>query len=350
IYISTSSGYNRKENSNILFINNGLNEKGIPVFSEKAMEYGINDSGYNTQAAFFDYDKDGDLDLYVLSNAMENFSRNTTRPKKLTGNGKSTDKLYQNNGDGTFTNVSKKAGILIEGYGLGVVVSDLNQDGWPDIYVANDFVTNDLLYMNNGDGTFSNLIKDQMKHQSHNGMGVDAADYNNDGFVDIAVMDMLPDKNGRQKSMMIPFANYDRYMLNLRTGYEPQYVRNTLQLNNGNGSFSEIGQLAGVYKTDWSWTPLFADLDNDGYKDLFVTNGYGKDITDLDYIVYSSTMNKFGTSETKEKKARAEIEKLVEIKMPNFIFQNNGDLTFTDKSMDWGMRQASISNGAAFAD
>lgn len=350
IYVSTSSGYNRENNANLLFVNNGLNEEGIPVFIEKAADYGINDSGYNTQAVFFDYDKDEDLDLYVLSNALENFNRNTTRPKQLTGKGNSTDKLYQNNGDGSFTNVSREAGILIEGYGLGIVVSDLNQDSWPDLYIANDFVTNDLLYINNGDGTFTNVIKDKMKHQSHNGMGVDAADYNNDGFVDIAVMDMLPDKNGRQKSMMIPFANYDRYMLNLNTGYEPQYVRNTLQLNNGNGSFSEIGQLAGVYKTDWSWAPLFADFDNDGLKDLFVTNGYGKDITDLDYIMYSSTMNQFGTNETKEKKAREEIDKLVEIKMPNFIFKNNGDLTFSDKTMGWGVSQPSISSGTAFAD
>ena len=350
IYVSTSSGYNGKNNTNLLFVNNGLNEEGIPVFTEKAAEYGINDAGYNTQAVFFDYDKDKDLDLYILSNALETFNRNTTRPKQLTGEGNSTDKLYENNGDGSFTNVSKEAGILIEGYGLGIVVTDLNQDSWPDLYIANDFVTNDLLYINNGDGSFTNVIKEKMKHQSHNGMGVDAADYNNDGFVDIAVMDMLPDKNGRQKSMMIPFANYDRYMLNLNTGYEPQYVRNTLQLNNGNGSFSEIGQLAGIYKTDWSWAPLFADFDNDGLKDLFITNGYGKDITDLDYIMYSSTMNQFGTDETREKKAREEIDKLVEIKMPNFIFKNNGDLTFSDKTEDWGMSQPSISSGTAFAD
>lgn len=350
IYVSTSSGNDGSPNANLLFMNNGTNDNGIPSFTEKASEYGINDQGYNTQAAFFDYDKDGDLDLYVLSNALETFNRNTTRPRQTTGKGNSTDKLYRNNGNGTFTNVSAEAGILIEGYGLGIVVTDINKDSWPDVYLANDFVTNDLLYINNGDGTFTNSISKMMKHQSHNGMGVDAADYNNDALVDIVVLDMMPDNNLRQKSMMIPFSNYDRFTLNLDMGYEPQYVRNTLQLNNGNGSFSEIGQLAGIYKTDWSWAPLLADFDNDGLKDLFVTNGYGKDITDLDYIVYSNSIRAFGTEEAKKRQLREEIEKLVEVKIPNYMFKNNGDLTFSDKTIEWGFEQPSLSNGVAFAD
>lgn len=350
IYVSTSSGGTEQANANLLFINKGIDTLGIPSFTEKAAQYGINDSGYNTQAAFFDFDKDGHLDLYVLSNALENFNRNTTRPKKLDGSGNSTDKLYRNNGNGTFTDVSKDAGILIEGYGLGVVISDINNDSWPDIYVANDFVTNDILYINNGNGTFSNHIKEQMKHQSHNAMGVDAADFNNDGFTDVVVLDMMPETNLRQKSMMVPFSNYDRFKLNLQMDYQPQYVRNTLQLNNGNGSFSEIGQLAGIYQTDWSWAPLFVDLDNDGLKDLLVTNGYGKDITDMDYVSYSQSLRSFGTEESKRKALLKEISEMTEIKISNYVFQNNGDLTFSNQTEAWGMNQASLSNGLAYAD
>jgi hypothetical protein len=354
IYVSTSSGYKKQPNTNLLFINNGVSEGGIPAFTEQAAAWGIADSSYNTQAAFFDYDLDGDLDLYVLSNAVEDKNRNNPRPRLLSGEGRSTDKLYRNNGNSTFTNVSAEAGILIEGYGLGLAISDINKDGWPDVYVANDFVSNDVLYINNGDGTFSNKIKHMLKHQSMNGMGTDVADYNNDGLADIVVVDMMPDKNLRQKSMFANI-NYDRYMLELRLNYEPQFVRNTLQLNRGAGpngelSFSEVGQMAGVYKTDWSWTPLFADFDNDGLKDLFITNGYGKDVTDMDFVAYSTSLRQFGTHESKLDKIRPEMKKLVEVKTPNFIYKNKGDLTFSDKSESWGFVQPSLSNGAAFAD
>lgn len=354
IYVSTSSGYKNRQNANLFFINNGVSTNGIPTFTEQAEQFGIADTGYNTQAAFFDYNKDGYLDLYVLSNAKENFNPNSIRPKKLDGKGKSTDKLYRNNGDGSFTNVSEEAGILVEGYGLGLAISDINKDGWPDIYLANDFISNDILYMNNGDGTFTNRISDMLKHQSMYGMGIDVADYNNDGFTDIIVLDMMPDKNLRQKSMFFDI-NYDRYMLNLKMGYEPQFIRNTLQLNNGMGpagkfSFSEVGHMAGVYKTDWSWTPLFADFDNDGLKDLFISNGYGKDVTDLDFVVYNNPPQQFGSEEARKIKEREEMNKLEEVKVPNFIFKNNGDLTFSDKSVTWGFVQPSLSNGAVFAD
>ena len=354
IYVSTSSAYRNQQNANLLFVNNGVSANGIPTFTERATEYGIADTSYNTQAAFFDYNKDGYLDLYVLSNAKEEFNPNTIRKKNLDGSGKSTDKLYRNNGNGTFSNVSAEAGILVEGYGLGMVISDINKDGWPDIYVANDFITNDILYINNGDGTFSNQIKDMLKHQSMYGMGTDVADYNNDGFSDIIVLDMMPDKNLRQKTML-PNTNYDRYMMSVRSGYEPQFIRNTLQLNNGISpagdlSFSEVGQMAGVYKTDWSWSPLFADFDNDGLKDLFISNGYGKDVTDLDFIVYNNAPQQFGSEETRKKKEREEMNKLVEVKIPNFIFKNKGDLTFSDQSADWGFIQPSLSNGAVYAD
>jgi enediyne biosynthesis protein E4 len=345
IYVSVA-GYKvpKEKSGNLLFINNGDN-----TFTESASKYGIADEGYNTHGAFFDYDKDGDLDLYVLSNALEVFNRNNTRKKMKNGEGKSTDKLYRNNGNGTFSNVSREAGILIEGYGLGVAAADINLDGWPDLYVANDFLSNDLLYINNGNGTFTNKIAECMKHQSHNGMGTDIADYNNDGFADIMVLDMLPEDNKRQKTMF-GMVNYDRFKMNLNLGYEPQYVRNSLQLNNGNGTFSEVSQLAGVSNTDWSWSPLFADYDNDGFKDLLITNGYRKDVTDLDFIVYKREISQFGTEEAKRKQLTEELKKLPGVKLHNYIYKNNGDLTFLDQSNQWGLADPSYSNGAAFAD
>ena len=350
IYVSVSDHRPDGFSPNLLFVNQGLNGEGIPVFKEMAADFGIDDMGYNTQAAFFDYDGDGDLDLYILSNAIEKFQRNTSRPRELTGKGKSTDKLYRNNGNDTFTDVSTEAGILIEGYGLGVAIADINKDGWPDIYVANDFLTNDLLYINNRDGTFTNEIASMLKHQSFNAMGVDLADFNNDAFVDIAVLDMMPPDNFRQKNMFSPTENYDLYHSNLSKGYEPQVVRNTLQLNNADGSFSEIGQLAGIYQTDWSWAPLFADFDNDGLKDLFVSNGYGKDITDMDFVDFSRNLGPFHTPEERRKHLLDGIGKLGEVTIPNFMYKNQGDLTFQDVSLEWGITHSSIANGAAFAD
>ncbi|MBW3468407.1 VCBS repeat-containing protein [Arthrospiribacter ruber] len=350
IYVSVSNRDESNPDPNLLFVNQGINEDGIPVFEEMAAAYGIDDRGYNTQAAFFDYDKDGFLDLYILSNALEAFQRNTSRPREMTGRGKSNDKLYKNNGDGTFTEVTKEAGILIEGYGLGLAISDINQDGYPDIYVANDFITNDILYINNGDGTFTNKIDEMLKHQSFNAMGVDIADYNNDGLVDIMVLDMLPPDNYRQKTMFAPTENYDLYMSNLSKGYEPQYVKNTLQLNRGNGKFSEIAHLAGVAQTDWSWAPLFFDMDNDGQKDLFISNGYGKDITDLDHINFTQSFGPFTSPEERRAMLLDALSNLDEVSLPNYVFRNKGNLLFEDKSKEWGMLHASISNGAAFAD
>ncbi len=224
---------------------------------------------------------------------------------------------------------------------MGVTINDINQDGWPDVYAANDFITNDLLWINNGDGTFTDRASDYLKHQTHNGMGTDIADFNNDGLVDIMVLDMLPEDNFRQK-MMFGKPNDERFKLNLHYGYTPQYVRNTLQLNNGftpegEPSFSEIGQLAGVFKTDWSWSALFADFDNDGYRDLLITNGYAKDVTDMDYASYRASASQFGTEETKREKAIELAELLKEAKVHNYVFKNNHDLTFADVSDEWGM-------------
>jgi hypothetical protein len=350
IYVSVSNRDDAYPDPNLLFVNQGLNSDGIPLFKEMASYYGIADRGYNTQAAFFDYDRDGDLDLYILSNALESFQRNLSRPKEKTGKGKSNDKIYKNNGDGTYSNVTAEAGILIEGYGLGLAISDINQDGWPDIYIANDFISNDILYINNHDGTFSNRIADMMNHQSFNSMGVDVVDFNNDALSDVVVVDMYPPDNLRQKTMFSPTENYDLYQANLERGYEPQYVRNTLQLNRGNGTFSEIGFLSGIFQTDWSWSPIFADLDNDGNRDLFISNGYGKDVTDLDYINFTQNLGPFSTIEDRRKLLLEGLERLNEVSLPNYVFQNNADLTFGDKSQDWGITHASISNGLAYAD
>jgi len=370
IYVSISGNHTTSHKTNKLFINQGVQKNGVPSFREQAQAYGLADTAHSTQAAFFDYDRDGDLDMYLLTNGIENFNHNNLRAKKKAGEGISTDRLYRNEGrqDATghpvFTNVSKEAGILIEGYGLGIGISDINRDGWPDIYCANDFITNDLLWINNGDGTFTDSASSYFRHTSYNGMGMDIADFNNDGLVDIVEVDMLPETNKRQKTML-SIMNYDRYQNSVYLKYQPQFVRNTLQLNNGHlpgkqpgvsaPAFGEIGQLSGVYATDWSWSALFADYDNDGYRDLFITNGYPKDIIDLDYIVYRSNQSMFGTRQSVQEKLRKAANELPLIKLHNYLYRNNGgdrpgDLSFSDKSLEWGFDMLTDSNGAAFAD
>ncbi|MEM6843224.1 MAG: VCBS repeat-containing protein [Bacteroidota bacterium] len=365
IYVCVASKFDSALSRNYFFINQGTNDEGVPVFQDQAVEFGLDDPGYSTQAAFFDYDLDGDLDMYLLTNGMESFNHNLTREKNINGEGISTDKLYRNNSQGslsnslTFTDVSREAGILIEGYGLGVGINDFNLDGYPDIYAANDFITNDLMWINNGDGTFTDRAGDYLKHHSHNGMGTDLADFNNDGLVDIVVLDMLPEDNYRQKTMLGK-PNLDRFQLNTSYGYTPQYVRNTLQLHNGftpqgQPSFSEIGQLAGVHSTDWSWSALFADYDNDGFRDLLITNGYVKDVTNLDFITFLSASSQFGTEAAKRDKSLALTDMLKEAKVHNYVFRNNGSdtasaLLFSDVSESWGLQEPSFTNGTAFAD
>ncbi|MBO0590175.1 VCBS repeat-containing protein [Cellulophaga sp. E16_2] len=346
IYISRGAPRNasKEDSANLFFIN-----QGDGTFLEVAEEYGIADTGYSIQALFFDYDKDGDNDLYLLTNALVNYNRNNSKHKIIDGSAASTDKLYRNNGDGTFSDVSIASGITIEGFGLGVAMCDINEDGWLDVYVSNDFLTNDILYINNQDGTFSDKITSYIKHQSYNGMGLNISDINNDGLSDIVVLDMLPQENKRLKQTIGNFS-YDKLMLDSDFGYTPQFVRNTLQLNNGNGSFSEIGQLSGISATDWSWSPLIADFDNDGNKDIFITNGYRRDVTNLDFIVYGQQQGPFGDPNALRKDKLAKLKALPEVKLHNYVYKNNGDLTFTDKSLDWGIDEPSYSNGAAYAD
>jgi len=337
-----------QERANLLFINNGMKGEEL-AFKEEAAKWGLADEGYSVQANFFDYDGDGDLDMYLLSNALVDFNRNTSRPKDRTGKAPSADKLFRNNGDHTFTDVSKEANILIEGFGLGVESCDMNLDGWPDIYVSNDFLTDDFLYINQKDGTFKNEIADYMQHLTFNGMGNDIADINNDGLMDVVVLDMLPPDNKRWKLTMMG-NNYDEFQNARDDGYQPQYIRNTLQLNNGNGSFSEIGQSLGIDATEWSWSALFADYDHDSRKDLFITNGYRQDITNLDFMVYGNNVLTMGTEEANRAKRLEALNKLPGIKLPNFLFKNSGNLQFKDISNESGFTKPTFSNGSAYAD
>lgn len=343
IYVSVA-GFETADMENLLFIN-----QGDLTFTEEARAYGLNDNRYGTQSAFFDYDRDGDLDVYILNNALEEYNRGKLKEKVIDGTAASNDQLYRNEGNGTFSNVTLEAGILKEGWGLGLSVTDINLDGWPDIYVSNDFLSNDLMYINQQDGTFSDEINQYLKHQTLNGMGNDVADYNNDGLVDIIVLDMLPEDNYREKMMLLP-ASYNQFQISLDYGYQPQYVRNTLQLNNGNGSFSEIGQLAGIARTDWSWSSLFADFNNDGWKDLFITNGYRQDVTNLDYIAYTQKVATFGTQEAKKRDIIREMQELEGVQLHNYIYENQQDLTFEDRTEDWGLEEETFSNGAVYVD
>ena len=366
IYLCTANPRRGQSSPNQLFVNQGLDASGKPHFREMAEAVGLADRGYSTQAAWLDYDRDGDLDMYLLTNALENYERTLPVGQKTDGSGRSTDRLYRNdsqNGQLHFTNVSREAGLLTEGWGLGVGVSDLNADGWPDVYAANDFQSNDLLWINTGRGRFQNRIADCIRHQSANSMGTDIADVNNDGRPDIVTLDMMPEDNLRQKTMF-GRPGYDRYQINRAQGYQPQFVRNSLQISNGPDSrgdisFSEVGQLAGVSATDWSWSALLADFDNDGFRDLLVTNGYKKDVTNLDFISYRSDkvgyLNQPTDRAADRQESQTQMDALLGVKKSNFMFRNRGcdpsePPTFEDVTTRWGLSIPSYSNGAAYAD
>ena len=349
IYVSVAGPYGAEKRKNLLFVNQ---QDG--TFAERAEALGLADSGHTTQTVFFDYDRDGDLDAYLLTNITETTGPNVIRPKKVSGESPNTDRLYRNEA-GQFHDVSAEAGILKEGYGLGVAVTDINRDGWPDIYVSNDYLSNDLLYLNNGDGTFTDHAEDLLLHTSYSAMGCDIADYNNDTYPDIVALDMLPPDNERRK-LMISSINYNRFRSEVLTGYYPQYMRNTLQLNNGirpgrTIPFSEIGNLAGIASTDWSWSPLLADVDNDGWKDLLITNGYPRDITNMDFASYKANLLTKGRYDQATQKALvSQVNNIKGAYLPNFAYRNTGDLTFEDRSTAWGFVQNSYSTGAAVGD
>jgi enediyne biosynthesis protein E4 len=343
---------------NLLFIN-----QHDLTFKEEAEDYGLAFSGYSTQAVFLDYDRDGDLDMYLV-NYLLGMHTNDIVPRNRSGGSPANDRLFRNEGFSkekghpVFSDVTLQAGIREDGYGLGVAVSDLNNDGWPDIYVADDFLSNDDLWLNGRNGTFTNVIGRSLRHQSYSSMGADAADINNDGLPDVITLDMLPEYNRRRKESF-SFMNYDRYQAERQMGYEPEFMRNMLQLNNGclrSGDtaipyFSEIGQLAGIEATDWSWSVLIADFNNDGWKDVHITNGIGRDFINSDFLEFSSRI--FGSDKTRaeqEALIRKRLAELDHVNLPNYLFLNHHDYSFADVSAEAGIDEPSMSNGAAYVD
>ncbi|MBE9586812.1 VCBS repeat-containing protein [Mucilaginibacter sp. JRF] len=345
IYVCYSGKVENDQRRNQLFINQGNNK-----FKEEAAVYGLDDPGYSTQAAFFDYDNDGDLDMFLLNHNIKKIdnmelARYKNETDMLAGN-----KLFENNNN-KFTDVTNKAGIFQNPltFGLGIAIADINKDGWQDVYVTNDYNEPDYVYLNNHNKTFTDASKKMLRHLSHFSMGVDIADYNNDGLPDILTLDMLPEDNHRQKSLQLE-ENYESFELMLKQDLYKQYMRNMLQLNNGDGTFSEIANMAGVAATDWSWCPLIADFDNDGYKDIFISNGYLRDYTNKDFLRY--------WGDYKIKKAMSKepfllmdlIKAMPSTKLPNYVFSNNHNLTFSNKQTEWGLTESTISSGAVYAD
>lgn len=346
IYVCNSGDVKGDNKQSELFINNG-----DLTFTEKAAEYGLADPGYSTHATFFDYDKDGDLDAYLLNNSYQAIGsfdlRRNERPKRDELGG---DKLMENQ-NGVFVDVSEKAGIYgsVIGFGLGVSVGDVNNDGWEDIFVSNDFFERDYLYLNQQDGTFKETLTDQMRSISGASMGADMADLNNDGYNDIFVTEMLPSDYQRLKTVTT-FEDWNKYQYNVKNGYHHQFTRNMLHLNNGDDSFSEIGRWAGIEASDWSWGALFFDMDNDGYKDLFIANGIYQDLTDQDYLQYvaSEEVIKSIVSNNQVDYARL-IDIIPSNKVPNHAYKNTGELGFENFDIS-GLDLPSFSNGSAYGD
>ena len=364
IYVCVSGKVPGARRRNLLFIN-----QHDLTFKEEAAEYGLADTSYSTQAVFFDYDHDGRLDMYLVNHTLDEAFPNNLRDRKIDTGATAADKLYHNEGipagkdHPVFKDVSRQAGIIEDGNGLGVAIGDFNNDGFPDIYVDNDYIRNDLLWLNNGDGTFTNVIASAMRHQSYSSMGVDAADLNNDGLTDIITLDMQPE-SGVRKKMMYSFLSDQRHQLEMDRGYEPQYIHNMLQLNNGvrrpaSGGrgipfFSEIGEMAGLAETDWSWSVLIADFDNDGWKDVHITNGLGRDPTNVDFLEYAhNTVQSTGIPENDPGERRQLTERLSALgplALRNYLYHNNGGLLFDDVSESAGIVETGISNGAVYVD
>jgi len=346
LYVCRSADSNPQNRKNFLLINNH-----DLTFTEKASEYGLDDDSYSTQAAFFDYDRDGDLDAFLLNHSLLSISNsfNISMLNKKARYPYLGNKLLRND-KGHFTDVSESAGIYgpSSNYGLGIGVSDLNNDGWPDVYVSNDYVDNDKLYLNNHDGTFLDATDSLLTHVSQFSMGLDIADVNQDGLMDILTLDMLPEGNKRQKLLFGP-DRYDLFQASVKNGFYYQYMRNMLQVNNGDGTFTEAGQLAGIANTDWSWSALVADYDNDGLQDLFVSNGYKRDFTNNDFLKYRADQQLKSAGGQKEKYTEM-IKKIPSNKLPNYIFRNMGGLTFMNAVSEWGLSEPVLTNGAAYAD
>lgn len=351
IYLSVGGpNCNDSNCKNLLFIN--YSKPGQFIFQEEAKKYGLDIPLYSQQGLFLDVDKDGDLDLYQLQNYVDPQTKNYPKPKRYYSK-KSFDKLFINQQSETgkvhFVDRSEQWGINFPGFGLGVACDDLNEDGYPDIYVSNDFITDDLIYINQDGKGFSEQSKDLLKHTSYNSMGVDLGDINGDELSDILVVDMLPYENSRQKTMLGSM-NYDKHLLSKKEGYNSQYVKNTLSLHNGviNNSiipFSEVSALEGIHQTDWSWSPLIVDLNNDTYPDIYISNGYGKNITDLDFVNFNSKMPQFGDKKSIKKKLHEDITKLPAVNLKNHLFiQTDGGFK---KILS---PRSTITNGVAYSD
>lgn len=347
IYVCKSGNASGKQSRNELYINNG-----DLTFSEQAAEYGINEEGNSTQGVFFDYDKDGDLDMYLLKNFPKAIgSFNLKINQRSVRDSLGGHKFFRNDGN-KFNDVSVEAGIYGStiAFGLGVTVGDINQDGWMDVYVSNDFFERDYIYINNHDGTFKETLTDMMRTTSAASMGADMADINNDHYPEIFATDMVPEHNDRLKTKTT-FDSWDSYKSNVDNGYHQQFTRNMLQLNNTDGTFSEIGRLTGVYATDWSWGSLITDFDNDGLKDIFVANGIYKDLTDQDYIQYFSNKDVVMSIVTDNNvNYRTLIDAIPSVKIPSYAFKNNGNFSFENITDSWGLGDPSFSNGSAYGD
>ena len=354
IYICRVGNLEVLQSHNQLLVCQGINKEGIPFYKDEAKQYGLDFSGFSTQALFFDYDMDGDLDMYLLNHSIHQNGTFGPREEKLQSfNPLSGDRLYRNDGSGKFTEVTRESGIhsSVIGYGLGIAAADINLDGYPDLYIGNDFHENDYLYINQKNGTFKDELNDQMMHTSQYTMGVDVSDINNDGYPEIMSVDMLAFDPYILKRSQAE-STWDIFKMKLDYGYNYQYTRNNLQLNRGNGHFSEIGLYAGVAATDWSWSPLWFDFDNDGTKDLFISNGIPKRLNDIDYINYISNqeIQERMLTNTLNQKDKFLIEKFPQIKIPNKFFKNSPELTFKDLEPEIKNDQKTFSNGAVYAD
>ncbi len=347
IYVCRSADAYPEKRKNLLFINN---KKG--GFTEMASSWGIDDEAYSTQAAFFDYDKDGDLDLFLLNHSVQQFAgfNQFLSNYKQDLNPLYGDKLYRNEGD-KFIDVTNQSGVIgnVLGFGLGVSISDFNGDSWPDIYVGNDYHEQDYYYLNNKNGTFTEALSTYFDHVSLFSMGNDAADINNDGQPDLVTLDMLPADHFRQSMTSGP-DNFDKYQVLVKSGFYQQTMRNMLHVNNGSFGFSEIGQISGISNTDWSWSALIADYDNDGWQDLYVTNGYKRDYTNMDFLLFAADAKVKSQKSGENMDISTILNKMPEIKIPNFIFKNNKNLTFSSALNEWMQPAPSMSNGAAYAD